>query len=297
MYASIKIIFCFTLWLLFGVCTIFLCASILSKQEMKHEYDFSVELFDLRSAHEGKYTSGDSITDVFMNYFSGKYDLPLEMKAKILYYKEKEVLEYLTKDTSSMRDTYIEVLHIYNSWDIQTYISIINRSDKNIEKHFTWIPDSINRDALYHAVWKIYFECGSPKIKVDLEPNSQFLYRFGIDEHYDPFSNTMYIHSPYEEYALDFSWHIAPFFEELGHSKQFKERKWSSYISYCKGVCRTFYRKKRYEKYRTIDISIENSYNIEYTKEGSFEYEAHSVLMYKIIDKFYTFLNYEEEIY
>lgn len=233
---------------------LFVTILILTKRERNIPYDFSTELLDVRGMVSGSYTSGDSTTDRIVNYFAGKQDLPQELKASIWYYFWEERTSGIEHDRED-----------------SCFVDIAMH-------HFSWIPDSVNRDALYYAVWKIYFESGAPLLSIDPEPSHAPWYYFGVDAWYDPIFCTLHMQRPFEEFSFDLRWSTDCFFEELAHAKQFEERPWSAYSSLAVGLTRTlkcwFSRKEKSGK----KISLSDAYTYEYLTENSFEYEAHTYI-------------------
>lgn len=249
------------------------------RQERKNPYNFSTKLFDVRSMQVGTYTSGDSTTDMIVNYFAGKQDLPLTLKAEILLYHELDICEKLIngkQDSFARAGKYLS--SVYDTISIPRYIALKKSIGKPVEDHFSWIPDSVSRDALYYAVWKTYFESGAPLLEIRPDPHSVPSYYFGASMYYEPLQRKLYFQDPFFTDKTDFSWSLDNFLEELGHAKQFDERPWTSYISSTYGLCRTAARSLLCYAKKGRVRPLSDSYNREYTEAGSFEYEAHSVI-------------------
>ncbi len=247
--------------------------------EKNSPYDFSTELFDVRSIQVGAYTSGDSVTDMIVNYFAGKQDLPLTLKAEILLYHELDICEKLIngkQDSFARAARYLS--SVYDTISISRYIALKKSIGKPVEDHFSWVPDSVSRDALYYAVWKTYFESGAPLLEIRPDPHSVPSYYFGASMYYEPLQRKLYFQDPFFTDKTDFFWSLDNFLEELGHAKQFEERPWTSYVSSTYGLCRTAARSLLCYAKKGRIRPLSNSYDWEYTEAGSFEYEAHSVI-------------------
>lgn len=237
------------------------------------EYDYdSIYKICLLDPESSKYSSGDSITDVILNYYSGLSDFPDEMKAEI--YKNNLISDFT--ESSWIKDL--------KDKDPKQTLDYLKGSGINLDSYFTSFPDSIDYNYYYQFVWNTYFRCGSPKIRFSSKVPFPFS-ETKASAYYNPFSKVLFLNNLVPLYSNEideeeyFFWSPRDFLEELSHAKQFKEKPFTSYFSATWGLLRSFYNSSvtRLNPFLP-DSSWAESYQDEYHKYGSFENEAHSII-------------------
>jgi len=284
MLCSISFVVCLFFLLLFSI-------TLVGEAEKRKPYDFSFEVMKPSSPQVASYTSGDKETDIIVNYFAGYIDLPREWKVAQVY---ADTLNSVFRNISGSINRADSVRKIYNMLSSQSYREfddILLAKGIDIEKRFTYVPDSIekekiNRQSLYHIVWQLYFASGSPVLRY--RPSSQgFIFTLvEVDAIYDPFKGRLLLVDLYKDcYVKDeswryyrcYEWDADVFLEEMGHAKQFKERPCSSISRATYGLVNSLGNSilSRLDIFDHHVDTWDEAYQHEYRRHNSFEYEAH----------------------
>lgn len=94
------------------------------------------------------------------------------------------------------------------------------------------------------------------------------------------------------------SWTYDLLINELAHAKQFDEKPFVSTIESMKGIgiscVRSFVSKHKPHRHGN-SLTLAEAYKYEYSRQGSFEYKAHSVIARKLEAKFENVLEHPIE--
>ncbi len=266
------------------------------------EYDVSVEIFSLLSPETIHYTSGDPETDIIVNYYAGKEDVGRDWKVMQFYQDTLFRLNNSISGSDEKKDSIKRVIRRFESMSYDEFDEYLLVKGVDIGKRFYFASDSLNRDATYHAIWKIYLSLGAPKLTYC--PNSKVFPMQYADAFYDPFHDRILLTKLLEEHIDSiqncYVWNPDLFLEELGHAKQFREKPATSLSKYFYGMLHSglvsIWSCISEEKNK----SWNGAYGMEYIRRGSFEREAHLELggLYK--QMFYSsimFSSYEDLFY
>ncbi len=237
------------------------------------DYDYE-DVYDLSS--KSSYTSGDSLTDIVLNYYSGVSDLPSSVKAEI--YR-----------VSLLKDFGEESLYSLDTISQEGMRSFIERNRIPLEEMFTPFPDSIESYMYYNFVWNTYLSCGKPKIRFSHRTPFPFSVA-GVSGYYNPFSKVLFMENVCPLFSCEifdqeeyFYWSTGLFLEELAHAKQFKEKPFTSYAKANWGLVRSLYKSICANCNPFLeDKSWSDAYKDEYNIKGSFEYEAHKDIYFEL---------------
>lgn len=279
-------------YFLIGVLVLFFGSMVISAVlgvifERDYDYDILAEFYPIDYEFE-RYTSGDSLTDLVLNYYSGIEDLPKDLKLeryKKLYLTDLDIKKWGSKERVDSIKSIENKVRSFSSEEFDKYLM---KKGINIEDVFRGFPDTVTSESYYHFIWKCYFACGAPKVRVDIDLHFPFS-ATNATAYYEPFTNSLHLdlysllsygfdQSIKQEY---FYWDPSDLIEELSHAKQFKEKPMTSYSKATFGLFRSFAMSAgSYLNMFEENISWPEAYDMEAKLEGSFEHEAH-VVMYK----------------
>ncbi|MEZ6209083.1 MAG: hypothetical protein R3B64_00725 [Candidatus Paceibacterota bacterium] len=257
-------------------------------------------------------TSGDKNTDIVMNFFSGKEDLPQDLKLEILY---EDSLTSLKKRMSQVGTT--DRNEVFTKYEKMKSMSMSEFEEElvydgvDIDKMFHFVPDTLDRSLLYEAVWSLYYLYGAPKIR--FEPREKvFLYHFGIDAFYSPLKKELTLKQIYKHEKREYIFSLDNYFDELAHARQFDVAPCRSILLGTQGIIRSFFRSIarnirfayfEHKEFRgSVNTSkrilmmnektLNGSYQPEYSKEGTLEYEAHILIENTMKKRYQRIINY-----
>lgn len=272
--------------LFFGTMVISAVLGILLERD-DYDYDILAEFYPVDYEFE-RYTSGDSLTDMVLNYYSGIQDLPRDLKIeryRKLYLTDLDIKKWGSKQRVDSIKSIEKKVRNFSNEEFDKYLT---KQGINIEEFFRGFPDTVTSESYYHFIWKCYFACGAPKVRVDTDLHFPFS-ATNATAYYEPFTNSLHL-DLYSllSYGFDqknkqeyFYWDPSDLIEELSHAKQFKEKPMTNYSKATFGLFRSFAMSMgSYLNMFEENISWPEAYDMEAKLEGSFEHEAH-VVMYK----------------
>ncbi len=249
---------------------LFACMSFVGISELKH-YNTRYGVNKIVRGAETMMEHEDPETTMWINYISGRGELPETTRFEIFRSKLKSELEadkiiipenfdtmsYGEIENFVFRDPQLKQTKLLKAWQ---------RFTKRKESFVNIIPKKFpKKDAIYHALWNLEGMAGNPKIRVDLDNRA----------HYISATNTMYLASFNQD---DY---IHQFISETAHGVQWEK---TPIVANAKKLKDTIIQGGTAVVQEKTASQVRDEYA--YDTPGTIEHEAHSIIQPGLKDKF-----------
>lgn len=252
----------FMFWMISVILGVILFLSVAFYLPMGQEYDTEYITKEFCSTYNNdSYTTEDKETDMILDFFSGRKDLPDSIKAKLVKKDSiayiRVIMEYALLD--SVKADYKSKLERLDNISESEFLSELYLSGYDFEKKFRYQSeiDSIeNREVFSAGVWNLYYATGAPKIRYDVD-ETKWAFRYGAHAYYDPFTNTIWLRKLYDESQVNmYSWTSEYLLCDLCHAVQFRQQPVVNSIRASAGIVHTL----ELYLYRRVMYSLKQSF-------------------------------------
>ena len=226
------------------------------------------------------YSSGDIETDHIINVFAGCEELTREEKLSIFLedtiWECKSALERAV--VFSWKNETKNRLDLFSKMSLPEFDRYLYEHNISLDRFSVVASDSVDADLWKEMVWGVYNKSPGSKFSFKKKGEGNMMLRIGADAFYNPLSKRISFKKICKKGDDGiFRPDIDIFFGEIGHSLQFYYQPCRSISRATGGIFRSFL-------FWPLDNSIgarrsvSDLYCLEYSRENSLEYEAHTCL-------------------